>query len=529
MQQEKTGGKTKLAALACLSLAPLFAQSSGSIAGRVTNSVTGEGVGGVSIRFLDRHSRVFKASTDASGAYRLTGLDEGDYQGEFAKEGFADSLRQELFHVSGGVAARQDAQLEPWSSLRGRVLDEDGNPAAKIPVEIGRGNTVTDESGAFAFTSLPAGSYSLLAKPQPQIRTVDGARMGAVPIYYPGVTDVSQAAPIQVRKGADVSGIVLRLRSVPVHRVAGVVLDPAGKPAPKATVKLLGTAGTARERLIFSPSMSGTGIAFATTGPGPEPEIARVESREDGAFEFPALQPGDWRLSATLDDDDETLLGGVASVPVSVRDVEGIDLRLAAPFAVGVTGQWPDPQAPAGRARNAQIALMLSPMESQPRLNIDPERYKEQIPGIFPGRYRVMQFNFPQGYYPAAMIWGGRDVKGQVIDLAPGAPPLQVIYASGAGTLRGIVDKGEGATVFLTPRDPGEITTIRSEPCGASGAFEFTNVVPGSYYVVAFDRSDTRGPPAAEIPSSIIPIATGVRIESGAAASVELRLNRWPW
>jgi hypothetical protein len=57
----------KLAVLACLSIVPLFAQGTGVIAGQVTNSVTGEGIGGVEIRFLDRHDYVFKGSTDASG------------------------------------------------------------------------------------------------------------------------------------------------------------------------------------------------------------------------------------------------------------------------------------------------------------------------------------------------------------------------------------------------------------------------------------------------------------------------------
>jgi hypothetical protein len=82
---------------------------------------------------------------------------------------------------------------------------------------------------------------------------------------------------------------------------------------------------------------------------------------------------------------------------------------------------------------------------------------------------------------------------------------------------------------MLTPSDPAEVTMVRSERCGANGAIEFTDVIPGSYYVVAFDYSDTRGVPATAIPGSIIPIATGVRVESGTTASVGLRLSRWPW
>jgi len=37
---------------------------------------------------------------------------------------------------------------------------------------------------------------------------------------------------------------------------------------------------------------------YTIVGPGPEPEVARVESHADGTFEFAAVEPGDWRLSA---------------------------------------------------------------------------------------------------------------------------------------------------------------------------------------------------------------------------------------
>ena len=64
----------------------LLAQSAGVIEGRVTNSVTGEAVGGVSVRFLDRHSYVYRTTTDSTGSYRLPGLSDGDYRAELTKE-----------------------------------------------------------------------------------------------------------------------------------------------------------------------------------------------------------------------------------------------------------------------------------------------------------------------------------------------------------------------------------------------------------------------------------------------------------
>ena len=109
---------------------------------------------------------------------------------------------------------------------------------------------VTDENGEFVFKDLAPGSYTVAAKPAAKIRIQDGVRLGMVAMYYPSATEPAQATRIPVRTGQDVSGIEIRLKSVPVHRVAGVVLNEAGKPAAHATVKLMGPAG-ANRRVLF--------------------------------------------------------------------------------------------------------------------------------------------------------------------------------------------------------------------------------------------------------------------------------------
>ena len=159
-----------------------------------------------------------------------------------------------------------------------------------------------------------------------------------------------------MRTGQNVSGIEIRLKSVPVHRVSWVVLNEAAKPAAHATVKLMGPEGTTRQGLSVGMIMSGGTVAangfiratsgpeiHTITGPGPEPEIARVESHDDGTFEFAAVEPGDWRLSAEAGVADDMPLAGVASAPVAESDVEDIKIRLAHSFAVDVT--WESAQA----------------------------------------------------------------------------------------------------------------------------------------------------------------------------------------
>jgi hypothetical protein len=520
----------------------------GSIEGRVTNSVTGEAVGGVSVRFLDRHSYVYSTVTDSTGSYRFTGLNDGDYQGEFRKDGFIDNFGNPFSHVSGFVPVRVDTQLKPWATLRGRVLDEDLKPVAGVRVEkdptppgILDGVAVTDEKGEFVFQDLPPGSYTVVARPAAKIRMHDGVRLGTVAIYYPSTTEPAQAVRIPVRTGQNVSGIEIRLKSVPVHRVAGVVLNEAGKPEAHAMVKLMGQAGTTRQGIAAGMIMTGAtvganGFVRATSppeiytiiGPSPEPEVARVESHDDGTFEFAAVEPGDWRLSAEAGVADDMPLAGVASAPVSESDVEDIRIQLTSSFAVEVA--WEDAQAAPASAGFASLSLCLTPVEGQSRVIVsDPARNVGKMNNVFPGRYRVTPGVIQAGFHVTAVMWEGRDVNGQVVELAPGAAPFQVMVNSAFGKVRGTVENGEGKTVFLISRESGEILSYRQVECRAGGAFKIGDVTPGDYYLVAFDRTESGGLPAADLLEAIMPIASSVRVEEGSTTSVDLRVNRWPW
>jgi hypothetical protein len=540
-----------LVSLATITSLALCAQSTATIEGRVTNSVTGEAVGGVRIRFLDRHSYVYSTVTDSTGSYRLTGLNDGDYQGEFRKDGFIENVANPFSHISGFVPVRVDAQLKPWATLRGRVLDEDLKPVSGVRVEkdptppgILDGVTATDENGEFVFQDLPPGSYTVVAKPEAKIRIQDGVRLGTVAIYYPSATESAQAVRIPVRTGQNVSGIEIRLKSVPVHRVAGVVLNDAGKPSAHATVKLMGRAGTTRQGIGFGMIMIGATVGangfvratsppenFSVIGPGPEPEVARVESHADGTFEFAAVEPGDWRLSAEAGIDAERPLGGVESAPVSESDVEDVRIRLTPSFPVEVT--WGSAQDTVSAGRPA-MSLGLTPVEGQPRpIMGDPAKNAGKMNNVFPGRYRVMPGIIQVGSYVTAVMWGARDVNGQVVELAPGAAPFQVIASSEFGKIRGTVekreDKGDGVRVFLISRESGEILSYRQVPCRAGGAFEIGDVAPGDYYLVAFDHAEIGLLPAADLPGAVVPIASSVRVEAGSTESVDVKVHQWPW
>ena len=116
----------KTVVLAAIAPLVLCAQNTASIEGRVTNSVTGEAVSGVSVRFLDRHSRVYRTVTDSTGSYRLTAPGDvapGDYYAvAFDQKGIlpAADLPPAIVPIASSVSveagstAQVDLKVNKW-------------------------------------------------------------------------------------------------------------------------------------------------------------------------------------------------------------------------------------------------------------------------------------------------------------------------------------------------------------------------------------------------------------------------------
>jgi Carboxypeptidase regulatory-like domain len=219
----------------------LAAQDTGSVEGRLINSVIRTGIPGamVTITAAGGTRYAYNATTDRTGAFRVAGIPPGNYTASFRAEGFVNPPRRDpamrIFSVIPGSPVRLAVELVPFAKISGRVLDAAGNPAANVHVEImhpygSYGIVSGTDARGYVEAPIPAGKYTLMARPvqksvnlekgvrQEDLMKLaqppdDGERKTWVPTWYPNALDPRDAETIFARGGMDLSGYNIRFFS----------------------------------------------------------------------------------------------------------------------------------------------------------------------------------------------------------------------------------------------------------------------------------------------------------------------------
>ena len=526
----------KLQVVFCTVAALAAAQETATVAGVVVNQVTGAGIGGATVRFVAPRANRYEITTDDTGAFRILGVKPGDYNASVEKSGyFPDSEVFPLpggrpkYHVNpSGDPLRLRLELKPPAVLRGRVVGVDGNPARAF-VDLGRGRTArtayTDAEGSFAFENLQPGKYTLMARPKAIERADkgEGSRTEIVPTYYPSAVEPTQAESIVARAGAELNGYEIRLQSVPVYRVRGIVLNPDGKPAAKAVVELQTKAGNVDQFLIPGNIRQSFSIRTGEIGlQDTEPFI----TGPDGVFEFPSVHAGEWIVRAEgepiSNESPEVSAVGSTTISLGRGDPDDLKIQLAMPFLLAGTAVLSDGSPPApGLLLGVSFYSETGRSGSGGMTGSGGALRLDVIPRAHEIRADVMMGN----YYADSILVGSTDITRQRVELTPASPPVKIILKP-AGTVRGTIEDASTGTVVLFPRN---ITGVGySTQTGADKTFELAGIPPGEYYAIALDQFDARTMSDALRLRALMPRASSVRVEQGSTASVQLKVTHLP-
>ncbi len=308
------------------------------------------------------------AVADDRGVARLPGLPDGPVEVEVTPPG-EPAVRLRLTAANGRLAV-----LLPADGIEGLVLSAaKGEP---IPGALLRAwpegpggiapEVKSDGKGRFRFPSLPAGNWTLEAS----ARGFGAARTPAIRVLRGG-------GPTPVRVLLEAAG-----------RVAGLVLDPTGRPVPGGTVEATDPAtgdllpggrraADAAGRYAFEDLAPGTWILTARAGGlgASPPEVAAVGPGESRALDLRLLPGGTLEVRVVGP-------GGraVADALVEVRDFFGAPI----PLEADVTGSDGLLRVPGLRAGVYVVSASKEDLAAEVRVRVDVRGGSKAVVALLP-------------------------------------------------------------------------------------------------------------------------------------------------
>jgi hypothetical protein len=472
-------------------------------------------------------------NTDSEGKFVFKNLAGGFYNIVAVANGFVrQQYGQRSVNGQGTpfvLAANQNMKdmalrLTPAGTVSGRIVDENGQPALGIPVQILRaaynvtgrvyqavGTAAADDRGQYRLFGVPPGKYYLnIGNPPGPQRLVAptggliGQPGGTVYAfsYFPGVADVSQAVMIEVKSAQEVS-FDMTARRQQMYRVRGTLLDSRTAQPPAGNVQVL--------------------LAYRLpTGGGGSFSSGRNYDPATGKFELLNVIPGQYFVEARIQ---EAQPGPISSavqieeriaaqamqpigrtpITVSNADVEDVAVTLTTavtlPGKVAVEGQALSTLTGIDRMRvtirAARGGIPEAAAGQQPAPGIVGADGSFQVAGLREGEYIAAVNVASPGFYVKSIQYGGSDILNNSFKFSGSASgSVDVILRPGPARVSGIVSDARsqvvsGIQTVLVPEQRNRTDLYRTATTDATGRFNFTNVPPGQYRIFSWEAFES--------------------------------------
>lgn len=439
-------------------------------------------------------SVTFRSATDLRGLFAIQGLGGGTYRVELSREGFQGAVIPYLTLASGAPLEARDLEftLLRGRAIRGRVVDPEGKGIAGAGVRLERedaGEDIeesvreerprslaeviesvhagtdayerqTEETGRFAFTTLPAGAYRIEAHSE-----------SSLPFQAEGIAADGEALTIVLEPGASLSG--------------RIVVKGTGEPVEGATVHVLPQDSSAPHRVLSDENGS-----FHASGLERIPCDVRVLARGYLPAAAGPSTPGDEEAVVV-----ELAPAGAVSgrvVEASGNPADGLDVILA----------WEEAAGPAAKRRRrfrAPGPAVHTGSDGSYRIPLDRAGCARVL--VRGGRYLETRSDLLGVEDPAEGISGidivveqsgrvtgtvlgerGRPVRGAFVEVR-GVPEESEELPSGAEL--GSEEGGPGQRRAQSRRLLAFLMGRRSGRADARGYFEFSGLESGRYELTA--------------------------------------------
>jgi hypothetical protein len=485
-----------------------------------------------------RESRALR--TDDQGRYLVEDLPSGRYRVTASQAGYvtlsygqrrpAEASRS-IDVVAARPTDRIDLALPKSGAIVVRLHDEHGDPASRFEIRLLQyrlvngerrltpaglsGPATTDDRGYRRLFGLPSGDFVVIA--EMRLQPVTGSPTTYAPTFYPGTVDETEALPVHVGAGQEVTISFAVQPNRPLAHLGGVVRGSDGNPLSQATVAL---------------TRIGT-VPASTRGGG-----VTQRATPDGRFSFSNVAPGQYLLTIGPGIAAEIVSYECASIPVTVGKDDINDLTVITESGGTIKGRFvfegkpPEKAAPGSLTLTSVSPFGLDPIRGR---SISKNDWTFEVVGLLlPRAFRVM--GLPAGWRLKAITHDGRDMTDTPVEFTHdrNLEDVEVVLTEKRTELAGEVIDVRGAMVadytvvmFHENRDlwtPQSRFVATARP-NQQGQFSVAGLPPARYFIAALDYLEPGDEQDATVLARLQSSATRVTVTEGELKTISLRLH----